>query len=328
MAFVGTDTATTNFDKTVQVLIRKKLEELLRAPLPHLTPGNFEKAEHVEGSNGTMRFLNIPDIAVDAAEAASSLVVTEGLPNAADELVIGYEEFSTRQRMKTLAFSDVALLKSPNRLFAVGADRLARYVLELADYIAAAKIVTGTNVIYSGSGNTDTDEVAAGDVLISSDIKRAVALLEGGNVPRFDSNEYRGILHPYVKFDVELDDDAGGWIDASRYAGSTQLFSGELGKYAGVRFMSSSKAGVLDGQGTSSIDVYSTTIFGPRFFAVGDFGNNATYVTPPGGHDDPGHQSALITWKGWMDCMIIGEGTSATNVSDPRYIRIESASSI
>lgn len=328
MPFVGTDTATTNFDKTVQLLIRRKLEELLRAPLPHLTPGNFEEATHVEGSNGTMRFINIPDIVVDTAEVTASLVVTEGLPNDADELVIGYEEFSTRQRMKTLAFSDVAMLKSPNQLFATGADRLARYVMELADKIAADKILTGTNVIFSGTANTQTSEVAAGDVLLSSDIKRGVALLEGGNVPRFDSNEYRGILHPYVKFDVELDDDAGGWIDASRYAGSTQLFSGELGKYAGVRFMTSSKAGVNADEGTGSIDVYSTTIFGPRFFAVGDFGNNATFVTPPGGHDDPGHQSALVTWKGWIDCMIIGEGTSATNVSDPRYIRIESASSI
>ena len=76
-------------------------------------------------------------------------------------------------------------------------------------------------------------------------------------------------------------------------------------------------------------DIHSTTIFGPRFFAVGDWGNNETFVTPPGGHDDPGHQSALMTWKGWMDAMVIGEGSSvAGTVSPPRYIRIESAVSI
>lgn len=328
MADQTTSTATTNFDKTVQLLIRKKLEELLRAPLPHLLPDNFEHAEHVSGSNGTMRFLNYPDLVVDAAEVTASLVVTEGVPNDTDDLVIGYEEFTTRQRMKTLRFTDVAMLKSPQRLFAIGAERLARYVMELADKIAADKIVTGTNVIYAGTGNAATADVAAGDVLLSSDIKKGVALLEGGNVPRFGGDSYRGILHPYVKFDVELDDDAGGWIDANRYAGADALFSGELGKYAGVRFMSSSKAAIKDNAGTGAIDVYSTTIFGPRFFALGDFGNNETYVTPPGGHDDPGHQSALISWKGWLDCVILGEGTSATNVTDPRYIRIESASSL
>lgn len=328
MADASTTSATTNFNKTVQELIRKTLEELLRAPLPHLLPDNFEHAEHVSGSNGTMRFLNYPDLVVDDTEVTASLVVTEGEPNDTDDLTIGYEEFTTRQRMKTLRFTDVAMLKSPQKLFAIGAERLGRYVMELADKIAANKIVTGTNVLYAGTGNAATADVAAGDVLTSTLIKRSVALLEGDNVPRFGGDSYRGILHPYVKFDVQLDDDAGGWIDANRYAGSEALFSGELGKYAGVRFMTSSKAAVKAASGTGAINVYSTTVFGPRFFAVGDFGNNETYVTPPGGHDDPGHQSALITWKGWMDAVIIGEGTSATNVSDPRYIRIESASSI
>jgi N4-gp56 family major capsid protein len=321
-------TALTNFDKTVQELISRTLEELLRAPLPHLTDGNFIKATHVAGSNGTMRYLNVPDLTVDAAEVAASVVVSEGFPNDTDDLTIGYEEFATVQRMKSLKFTDVALLQNPNQLFAVGAERLARYVMELSDKIAADAILTGTNVFYSGTGNTDTDEVAAGDVLLSSDIKKAVALLEAGNVPRFGGDHYRGILHPYVKFDVEMDDDAGGWIDANRYAGSERLFSGELGKYAGVRFMSSSKAGVLAGAGTGSIDVYSTVIFGPEFFAIGDWGNNETFVTPPGGHDDPGHQSAIITWKGWLAADVIGEMTNATNVSDPRYIRVESASSL
>lgn len=323
-----TSTSTTNFNKTVQLLIRTKLEELLRAPLPHLLPDNFEQATFVAGTNGTARFLNYPDLVVDDAELAASIVQVEGEPNDTDDLAIGYEEFTIRQRMKTLRFTDVAILESPQKLTGIGAERLARYVLELMDRIAANKIVTGTNVIYSGTGNVATSGVAAGDVLLSSDIKRGVALLEGGNVPRFGGDTYRGILHPYVKFDVELDDDAGGWIDANRYAGSEALFSGELGKYAGVRFMTSSKAAVKADLGTASIDVYSTTIFGPRFFAIGDWANNETFVTPPGGHDDPGHQSALITWKGWMDAVVIGEGTNATNVSAPRYIRIESASSI
>jgi N4-gp56 family major capsid protein len=245
-----------------------------------------------------------------------------------DDLVIGYEEFTTRQRMKTYKATDVAMLQSMVKVFAEGANVLAEYVLNLADRIAAIKIATGTNVIYAGTGNTQTSEVAAGDVVTSALIKRAVALLEGGNVPRFEDGFYRCILHPYVKFDVELDDEVGGWIDAQRYAGSTNLFSGEIGKYAGVRFITSTNARVKAASGTSSIDVYSTTIFGPRFFAMGDFGNNETFVTPPGGHDDPGHQSALITWKGWVDAMVVGEGDNATNVSDPRYIRIESASTI
>ena len=328
MVDAQTSTATVNFNKTVQTLIEKRLEERLRAPKPHLLPENFIKATHGNGSSGTLRFLNVPDAVVDDAEVTASLVVTEGVPNDSDDIVIGYEEFTTRQRMKTYKATDVAMLQSMVRVMAEGANVLSEYVLNLADRIAAIKIASGTNVIFAGTANTQTSEVAAGDLITSALVKRAVALLEGGMVPRFGDGFYRCILHPYVKFDFESDAEVGGWIDAQRYAGSTNLFSGEIGKFAGVRFVTSTNARVLASSGTSSIDVYSTTIFGPRFFAIGDFGNNETFVTPPGGHDDPGHQSALITWKGWVDAMLVGEGTSATNVSPPRYIRLESASGI
>ena len=325
MANASTSTATTNYDKLIQTLISKRLEELLRNPLPHLLPGNFIKATHVAGSNGTMRFLNVPDILVNDAEVAASVVVTEGVPNDTDDLAFGYEEFTTRQRMKTLRFTDVALLKSPLELLAVGAERLARYVAAVSDRIAASKISTGANKIRVGGGAALVN-IAAGNVVTGTILKQAVAGLEADGVPRFGDGFYRCEVHPFVKFDIEVDTASGGWVDASRYAGSMQLFSGELGTYAGIRFVSSANAFVFTGAGAGGIDVYSTTIHGPDFFAMGDFGNNQTFVTPPGGHDDPGHQSALITWKGWADAMVVGEGTNATAVSGPRYVRIESAS--
>jgi len=408
-----TSTATANFNNMLRPLIAKNLEELLRQGLPHLLPDNFVKATHVAGSTGTMRYTNIPDIPVDDTEVAASLVVTEGLPNAAAALAFGNEEFLTRQRMKTLSFTDVALLESPQKLLVEGADRLARYVLELGDRIAAAKIGAGTNVMYSGVASARAGLLPT-EVLNGGDVKEAVARLENANVPRFADGYYRCIISPLVKLDFMLDVTVGGWIDANRYAGSTGLFEGEIGRYAGVRFIVSSAAyktlaqqgPTIAGAGAAIIaatdtftstnphllvtgnrvkivsitggagltagttyfaivtgsttfkfattlanakagtaidvtsdssaqvtayvsDIHSTTIFGPRFFAVGDWANNETFVTPPGGHDDPGHQSALMTWKGWMDAMVIGEGSSiAGTVSPPRYIRIESAVSL
>lgn len=327
-------TATTNFDKTVQTLINTKLEELLRAGLVNTLPGSFIKATFTPGTNGTMRFLNVPDIAVDATEAAASLVVTEGSPNATASIAVGYEEFTTRQRMKTLKMTDVSLLESPLEVLALNAERLARYVMELADFVAKAKIVAGTNVIFSDATAAQTNAnsaslVAGTDILQSRDIKRGVAILAGDSVPTFGDGTYRGTIHPYVKLDVTEETADGGWIDANRYVSlDSPLFTGELGRYAGVRFIQSSKAPFVIDTGGSSADVYSTVLYGPNFFAIGDFGNNETFITPPGGHDDPGHQSGLITWKGWMDAMLIGEGVSATDVSGPRYIRIESVATL
>lgn len=324
----ATSTATTNFDKTVQTIISTRLEELLRAPLPHLMADNFIRATHTKGSNKTLRFLNVPDTDVDDAEIAAALVQTEGEPNDAAAIAIGYEEFDVKQYMKTFRETDVSVLTSLVDIVAVTAERLARYVLVLLDSIAAKQIVTGTNVQYAGTGNSATNQVDTGDVMIAKNLKRAVATLETANVPRFGDGFYHCILHPDVKFDIELDSDAGGWIDASRFASPEDMLSGVIGRYAGIVFSTSSKARVKVGAGQSSNDVYSTTVFGPRFFAAGDFANNQTFVTPPGGHSDPGHQSALITWKGWLGVTLIGEGANATDVSGPRYVRIESASSL
>ena len=408
-----TSTATANFNNMLRPLIAANLEQLLRGGLPHIAPGNFIKATHVAGSNGTMRYTNIPDIVVDDTEVAASLVVTEGLPNAAAALAFGNEEFVTRQRMKTLSFTDVSLLESPQKLLVVGANRLARYVLALGDRIAAVKIGAGTNVWYAGNVAGRSNFLPT-TVLTGSDVRAAVARLDDANVPRFDDGFYHAILDAYTKLDFMNDTSVGGWLDASRYAGSLQLMNGEIGSYAGVRFVTSSNSykvlavqgPVIAGAGAAIVaatdtftstnphllqtgnrvkvvsitggaglaagttyyaivtgantfkfatslanakagtaidvtsdssaqqvnyvnDVHSTTIFGPEFFAIGDWGNNETFLIPPGGHDDPGHQSALITWKGWMDAMVVGEGTNvAGTVSPPRYIRIESAAAL
>ncbi len=408
-----TSSATANFNNMLRPLIAANLEELLRGGLPHLLPGNFIKATHVAGSTGTMRYTNIPDIAVDDAEVTASLVVTEGLPNAAAALAFGNEEFATRQRMKTLSFTDVSLLESPQRLLVVGAERLARYVLALGDRIAANKIGAGANVYFAGNAAGRAAFTPA-TVLTGADIRAAVARLDDANVPRFADGFYRCILDALVKLDFMSDTSVGGWLDASRYAGSMALLSGEIGTYAGVRFVTSSNAfkvlanqgpviagaaagivavtdtytstaahGLVTGNrvklvsvsggagltagttyyvivtGTTTYkfattlalakagtaidvttdssaqvqnmigDVHSTVIYGPNFFAIGDWGNNETFVTPPGGHDDPGHQSALMTWKGWLDAMVIGEGSIIAGVvSPPRYIRIESSAAL
>lgn len=154
---VSTSTATTNFNQTVQTIISTRLEELLRAPLPHLMADNFIRATHTKGSNKTLRFLNVPDTNVDDAEIAAAVVQVEGQPNDAAAVQIGYEEFNVQQYMKTFRETDVAVMTSLIDVVAVTAERLARYVLVLLDSIAAKQILTGTHVLYAGTGHTATN---------------------------------------------------------------------------------------------------------------------------------------------------------------------------
>ena len=125
-----------------------------------------------------------------------------------------------------------------------------------------------------------------------------------------------------------LDDDAGGWIDASRYAGSVQLFNGELGKYAGVRFISTTQAPVLEGDGQSGNDVYQTVIAGKNSIAFGDYGTVEAPIIEKGGVSDPLHQQMTVGWKAWLAACLVGEGDNTQNMGAARYIVLHSAASI
>ena len=323
------EVGTTNFDQTVVALIQKRLEELLRYPLVHLLPGNFRPAQFVKGTNNQMRFIAIKDLvpdpstewtSLDTPTAGTAPWLTEGTPPTAGDLAIAYENFSANQAGRLIQISDVAMMESPFDLLNVAAERVARDAIVTADQRVARVLIAGTNYITANPSHATTATVATGDLLTGAAVKRAVAILRGSSVPTFPDGTYHAIIHPYVVNDLQQDTDVGGWIDASRYAGAEQLMTGELGRYAGVRFADSAGAGILKaaGAGSPAIDVYSTIFFGPESYAFGDWGQITTHVTPPGGHSDPLYQSALVGWKGFF-------GATLIESAGPRYVRVESA---
>jgi len=402
--------STTNYNQTVVALVQKRLEELLRAPLPHLTPGQYIKAEFIPGTNNTMRFINIPDLPVVAGTVSAGTPpwLTEGVTPTALALTIGYEEFSAAQAGQFINLTDLSMLESPFDLLSISADRIARNAIAVADKRVAEVLVTGTNVIYAGGSVTSTGfPIGPTNQLTGALVKKAVALLGQGLVPTFSDGTYHAIVQPGAVYDLMSDTAVGGWVDAARYAGAQKLMTGELGEYAGVKFIASAAAGqklaqvgtvllptvtpttatdvinstahglvygnrmrfltlasntgivvattyyvrdvlansfkvsatlggaAVDVTGTDGAatavqvyDVNSTYICGPGSYAFGDWTGIQTFFTQPGGPSDELHQRASVGWKGFFGAVIIGQGTNATNVSPPRYIRIESVNSI
>lgn len=398
-------TSTTNFNQTVVALVNKRLEELLRAPLPHLLPGNFRQASFVKGTNNTMRFINVPDMSVVAGTPSGGTLpwLNEGSANASEALTIGYEEFSAYQAGRVLELTDLALQRSPFDLISVAADRIARNAMATADKYVAEVLSAGTRVDYAGGAASRTT-IPTNSPLTGALVKLTVARMKSDNIPTFSDGTYRAIVHPGSTYDLESDTTVGGWVDAQRYAGSSALFSGEVGRYAGVRFIESTAAAqfaAVDGPalttaGNAAIastdlitatahglqagdrikitaltggtgltqgntyyvvapvtantfkvsstlngtainitadstaftanvvnDILSATFFGPEAYAFGDWGTIQTYFTQPGGLTDPLHQISKIGWKGNFGAMIVGAGTNATNMSVPRYRRVE-----
>lgn len=237
-------TATTNFNQTVVALVNKKLEELLRAPLPHLLPGNFRQASFVKGTNNTMRFINIADLSVVAGTpdnaGPTAPWLKEGVPPTSEDLAIGYEEFSANQAGRVIKLTDLAMLESPFELLSIAAERVARNALATADRRVAEVLSAGAQATYASGSSRAT--ITHGSPLTGQLVKLTVARMKAANIPTFSDGTYRAIVHPGSTYDLESDTSVGGWVDAQRYAGSEKLFTGEVGRYAGVRFIESSAA--------------------------------------------------------------------------------------
>ena len=318
-------TATTNFNKLVNVLIRTDLESLLRTPPPFLQPENYIRANLLKGSNGTLRFLAIPDFAVTTGtpSAGTPPWLTEGVAPTPDDATISYEEMTAHQAGIGKKITDLADMESPVDLVSQISNRLARQMVMTADKYLADIVAAGTNRIYSGSSNTSIAQVDQGDIITAANVRAAVALLRANGVPPFSDGYYHGIIHPYVAADLMNETDSGatfsgGWIDAKRYADPQALLAGEIGSYAGVRFMSNNNT-PKSAFGTSGEDVYCTSIFGPEAFAFGDFGTAQVYYTAPGGQTDFLHQNTIVGWKAMFAARLLEAVGS-------RYVNIESAS--
>jgi N4-gp56 family major capsid protein len=149
----------------------------------------------------------------------------------------------------------------------------------VSDYVAASGTMTVGAAWDVNPSAGDTYEVCsphfgASDtkVMTYAAIKRGVRMLKQARAPKFEGNSYVCLIDPAITEQI-MDDEK--WINAMTYKDSleTGLFTGELGKFAGVRFVEENNPFIfpVTDPGTDS------TSFGP-----GAAGANFTSVYTPG----------------------------------------------
>lgn len=301
-------TTTTNFSDLVTDLVRKSLEDELRASLPHLSPGNYVPASLIKGTN-IIRFPRYPDL------AAQTTPLTEGTAPTAQALTIESETLSVAQYGGVLEWTDLAELDSPHDVVAINAERAARQAAVTMDTIVRDVLAAGTNVKYSnGSARSTVSATITGAL-----VKQMFWFLQSINVPTFSDGTYRSIISPEQAYNLEADTATGGWMDVHKYVNNAPLLSNEIGRYAGIRFMVSDSAKVFATAGAGGVNVHSAFIFGPDSYAVGDSQALSAYFVPRGGdHSDPIAQKATVGWK-------VRFGSILVDQAGPRYVRLETA---
>ena len=304
-----TTTSTTNFSDLVTQLVAARAEEELRARAVHAMPGMYVPARFIKGTN-TLRYARYADLAV------STTALSEGVAPTDDALTISSEFFTANQYGATVAVSDLANLDSPHDLISIAAERVAYKAVRSMDHLVRDEIFSSalTTAVFGATGattltaNTANSAVAAAGLLSGAFVKQMVARLKGSNVPQFADGTYRCIIHPAQEYDLVSDTSVNGWIESRKYVDNTNLLTGEIGMFAGVRFIVSSDAKVYATAGASSGNVYNALFLGPDAYTIGDSQTLQSYFVAPGGdHSDPLAQKALVGYKMRFGTLLLDE---------------------
>ena len=191
--------------------------------------------------------------------------------------------------------SDVLELTSIDNTIVEATKILGRQAGLTLDTVTRNVLQSGTNVTYcpksDGSEVTSRSGLDATCQLTVKVVQQVVAKLKGQNAPTING-KYVAIIHPYVAYSLMRDPE---WIDAHKYAQPDNLFTGEIGEIAGVRFVETTEAKVYEG------GVFGTLIMGANAYGVTEItgGGLQTIIKQKGsaGTADPLDQRSSIGWK-------------------------------
>ena len=286
---------------------------LLKFARPNLVHDQFAQIRNIPKGGGKVIEFRKYDQLPKATTA-----LTEGVTPDGQLLNVKTVTAEVHQYGGYIELSDVLMLTAIDNNLTEAIELLGDQAGRTLDTITRDVLCGGYNVLY-GSGNTVNarESVTSAMKLTVTDIKMAVRKLKTNLAKKIDGY-YVAIVHPDVAYDLMNDSE---WIAASEYAGSSQIFEGEIGKLYGVRFIETTEAKVLIGAGASSTNLYVTLVMGKDAYGTTSVegGGLETIVKQLGssGTADPLNQRATAGWKAIKTAEIL---------HDPYLVRIESAS--
>lgn len=223
-----------------------------------------------------------------------------------DAQVVQYGDYITQSDVLELTAIDNTILEATKIL--------GNQAGLTVDTLIRDQLVAGTNVQYAG-GKDDRSALTADDKIDVDLIFKAVRTLKTQNAPKI-GDSYVAIIHPDVAYDLMRCEE---WIEAHKYTTPENIYNGEIGKIAGVRFVESTQAKIIKDGGTA---IYCTVVLGEDAYGIVDItGGGLEHIVKQkgsAGTADPLDQRSSVGWKTMMTAKIL---------DDTRLVRIESASS-
>lgn len=243
--------------------------------------------------------------------------ITEGVTPNGKKLTVTIVEATVAQYGDYVTLSDMLDLTAIDPVVVEATKVVGRQAGLTLDTITRNVLHGGKNVFYApkADGTVVSSRSALDETCkITVDaVKKVVAYLKKSNAPKINGY-YVGIIHPYAAYDLMSDNE---WKYPHQYQDTENIYNGEIGSIAGVRFVESSEAKIYEG------GVFGTLIIGDGAYGVTEItgGGLETIVKQLGsaGSADPLNQRSTVGWKATKTAEILVE---------PYMARIEHKSGI
>lgn len=162
-------------------------------------------------------------------------------------------------------------------------EEMGASAAETQEVLIRDALLVNTNVLYCDnldangkykSTPTRPSEMGAGTTngyayLTPDMVAKAVTKMKKDRVPTING-KYVMVIHPSVAYDLRKSND---WVEAHKYAATTEIFNGEIGELHGMRFIEDVFAPILGGDDYTNKDsgvTYACYTFGKDAFGIID----------------------------------------------------------
>ena len=264
------------------------LLERLKDTLVFVKYGQKKKLPKNSGKTISFRrFDNLP---------VATTPLTEGVTPDGNSLKVTEIKCTVAQYGDYVTISDVLNLTAIDPILDETADMQGDQAALTVDTIVRDVLVGGTNVLYAG-GKTARDTITPADKLTSLEIRKAVRAMKRNKVRPVEGGYYLCLLDADAEFDLQDDEN---WKFVSQYQAAEKIYSGEIGKLYGVKFVSNTNSKVFSKAGAESADVHCSIVLGSNAFGVVDIEGSSSpefIVKTDGGTNDPLNQRQTAGWK-------------------------------
>ncbi len=253
---------------------------LLDKARPNLRFHKFAKKKNIPQGNGKSiefrtvnKFIN--------AEALTEGVIPTGQKAGVTRITAQIAQYGLYTTV-----SDMLELQSIDDLILAFTEEMGYSASNTIDLLMRDSLLTGTNVLYCDNINASTGAVISTPTscatmhsvrsnttngfaaLTVNAVQKAVTALKAADAKPFEDGKYVAIIHPYAAYDIMQDPH---WVDSHKYAQPKELYDGELGEIAGVRFVESTNAPILTSSAYKNAEntaTFATFMFGPDAYGA------------------------------------------------------------